>query len=86
MLDRADPGATLTSVSKPPTAVMIDTDILEELRADEPGKPDRELLEDLALRKLGLRTIRRLQERFNLPEDEAIRVGVEAVHAARRES
>lgn len=35
---------------------MIDTDILEELRADEPGKSDRELLEDLALRKLGLRT------------------------------
>lgn len=73
-------------VTKPPTAVLIDTDILEELRADEPGKPDRELLEDLALRKLGLRTIRRLQERFNLPEDEAIRVGVEAVHQARRES
>jgi len=73
-------------VSKPPTSVLIDTDILEELRADEPGKPDRELLEDLALRKLGLRTIRRLQERFNLSEDEAIRVGVEAVHAARRES
>lgn len=72
-------------VSKPPTSVLIDTDILEELRADEPGKPDRELLEDLALRKLGLRTIRRLQERFDLPEDEAIRVGVEAVHQARRE-
>jgi hypothetical protein len=50
------------------------------------GKPDRELIEDLALRKLGLRTIRRLQERFNLPEDEAIHVGVEAVDQARRES
>jgi hypothetical protein len=72
-------------MSKPPTAVMIDTDLLEELRADEPGKPDRELIEDLALRQVGLRTIRRLQERFDLPEDEAIRVGVEAVHEARRD-
>ena len=72
-------------MSKPPTPVLIDTDILEELRADEPGKDDRELIEDMALRKLGLRTIRRLQQRFNLPEDEAIRVGVEAVHEARRE-
>ncbi len=71
-------------MSKPPTPVLIDTDILEELRADEPGKEDRELIEDMALRKLGLRTIRRLQQRFNLPEDEAIRVGVEAVHEARR--
>jgi hypothetical protein len=73
-------------MSKPPTPVLIDTDILEELRADEPGKEDRELIEDMALRKLGLRTIRRLQKRFNLPEDEAIRVGVEAVHEARREA
>lgn len=72
-------------MSKPPTAVMIDTELLEELRADEPGKPDRELIEDLALRQVGLRTIRRLQERFDLPEEEAIRVGVEAVHEARRD-
>jgi hypothetical protein len=76
---------TLIPMSKPPTAVLIDTDILEELRADDPGKPDRELIEDMALRKLGLRTIRRLQERFDLPEEEAIRVGVEAVHQARHE-
>ena len=72
-------------MSKPPTAVMIDTDLLEELRADEPGKPDRELIEDLALRQVGLRTVRRLQERFDLPEEEAIRIGVEAVHEARRD-
>jgi hypothetical protein len=72
-------------MSKPPTSVLIDTDILEELRAEEPGKPDRALIEDMALRQLGLRTVRRLQQRFNLPEEEAIRVGVEAVHEARRE-
>jgi len=72
-------------MSKPPTPVMIDTELLEELRADEPGKPDRELIEDLALRQVGLRTIRRLQERFDLPEEEAVRIGVEAVHEARRD-
>jgi hypothetical protein len=73
-------------MSKPSTtAVEIDTDLLEELRANEPGKPDRELIEDLALRKVGLATVRRLQQRFNLPEDEAIAVGVEAVHEARHE-
>lgn len=44
------------------------------------------LFEDLARRKLGLKTVRRLQQRFNLPEDEAIRVAVEAVHEARREA
>jgi hypothetical protein len=71
-------------MSKRPTSVLIDTDILEELRAEEPGKPDRELIEDMALRQLGLRTVRRLQQRFNLPEEEAIRVSVEAVHEARR--
>lgn len=70
-------------MSKPPTAVRIDTALLEELRADEPGKSDRELIEDMAARKLGLRTIHRLRQRFNLSEDEAIRVGVEAVREAR---
>lgn len=73
-------------MSKPPTAVLIDSDLLEELRADEPGKSDRELVEDMARRKLGLKTVRRLRQRFNLPEDEAIRVAVEAVHEARREA
>lgn len=73
-------------MSKPPTPVLIDTDLLEELRAEEPGKPDSELFEDMARRKLGLKTVRRLQQRFNLPEDEAIRVAVEAVHEARREA
>jgi len=72
-------------MSKPPTPVLIDTELLEELRADEPGKSDRKLVEDMARRKLGIKTIRRLRQRFNLPEDEAIRVAVEAVHDARRE-
>jgi hypothetical protein len=73
-------------MSKPLTPVLIDTELLEELRADEPGKSDRELVEDMARRKLGIKTVRRLRERFNLPEDEAIRVAVEAVREARREA
>lgn len=67
------------------TTVEIDTELLEELRADDPGKPDRELIEDLARREVGFAAVRRLQERFNLPEDEAMAVGVEAVREARRD-
>ena len=70
---------------QPLTMVEIDTELLEALRAEDPGKPDQELLEDLAHRKLGMGAIRRIRSRFNLPEDEAIRVGVEAVHEARRD-
>jgi hypothetical protein len=65
------------------TTIEIDTDVLNELRAEEPGKPDRELIEDLAKLKVDFATIRRLQERFNIPEDEADAVGVEAARAAR---
>ncbi len=56
-----------------------------ELRAEEPAKPDSELLESLAQRKLGQSAIRRIRARFNLPEDEAIALGVRAVDDARRE-
>jgi hypothetical protein len=65
------------------TMVGIDTELLKALRAEAPGKADQELLEDLAHRKLGMSAIRRIRSRFNLSEDEAIRVGVEAVRQAR---
>lgn len=55
-------------------------------RAEEPGKPDRELLEDLAHRKLGMSAVRRIRSRFGLSEDEAIALGVRAAHDARREA
>lgn len=74
-------------MAKPPvTRIDFDTELLEQLRAEEPGKPDRELLEDLAHRKLGLSAARRIMARFDLPEDEAIALGVRAVHDARREA
>jgi hypothetical protein len=71
---------------QPITMIGFDTELLEQLRAEEPGKPDQELLEDLAHRKLGMSAVRRIRARFNLPEDEAISLGVRAVHDARREA
>lgn len=84
VLDRTACADTLVRMSKSPTtSVEIDTDLLEELRAEDPGKPDRELIEDLAKLKVDFGTIRRLQERFDLAEDEAMAVGAEAARAAR---
>jgi hypothetical protein len=71
---------------QPITMVGVNTELLEELRAEEPGKPDQELLEGLAHRKLGMSAVRRIRARFNLREDEAIALGVRAVHDARRQS
>jgi hypothetical protein len=63
------------------TTVKIDTS-LRELYL---GRSGRELLEDLAHRKLGMSAVRRIRSRLNLPEDEAVALGVRAVHDARRE-
>jgi hypothetical protein len=80
-------GGTLLVMGEPKiTMVGVDTELLEELRAEEPGKADRELIENLAHRKLGMSAVRRIRGRFNLSEDEAIALGVRAVHDARRES
>ena len=46
---------------------------------------DRELLESMAKMALGRETLRRVQERNTLSEDEAIKLGVKAVHEARYE-
>jgi len=73
-------------MAKQPVAIDFDPDLLAELRAEEPGKPDRQLLEDLAHRKLGQSAVRRIRSSFDLPEDEAVALGVRAVRDARRES
>ncbi|MFL5818616.1 MAG: hypothetical protein ACJ76L_13590 [Conexibacter sp.] len=73
-------------MAKQSVTVDFDAELLEELRAEEPGKADRELLEDLAHRKLGQSAVRRIRARFDLPEDEAVALGVRAVRDARRES
>lgn len=66
------------------TRVEIDTDLLQRLRARHPGKDDRALLEDLARIDLGFAALRASQERNALNDDEAIELGVRAVHEARR--
>jgi hypothetical protein len=67
------------------TGVEIDTALLRRLRERRPGKSDRELLESVALVTIGRETLRRVQERSTLSEDEAIELGVKAMHEARRE-
>jgi len=68
------------------TSIQIDTQLLERLRARHPGKDDRELIEDLARIELGFATIREVQQRNAVPEDEAMAEAVRAVHNARRSS
>lgn len=66
------------------TNVEIDTALLERLRERRPGKSDRELLESMALIALGRKTLRRVQERNVLMEQEAIALGIEAMRATRQ--
>ena len=49
-----------------------------------PGPADRELLESVVLSTLGRATLRTMQERNALTEDEAIALGVRAVREARQ--
>ena len=73
-------------MAKQPVTIDFDADLLAELRAEEPGKPDRELLEDLAHRKLGQSAVRRIRASCDLPEDTAVARGGRAGRDARRES
>ncbi len=73
-------------VASATTTVEIDSELLERLRERRPEKSDRELVESLAKITLGRETLRRMQERNTLSEEEAIALGVRAVHEARRES
>lgn len=65
-------------------SVEVDTALLERLRERRPGKSDRELLESVARMTLGRATLRRVQERNRLSEDEAIKLGIKATHEARQ--
>jgi len=66
------------------TSVEIETALLERLRQRRPGLSDRELLESVVLAMLGRATLRTIQERNALTEDEAIALGIRAVREARR--
>lgn len=65
------------------TPIDFDADLLAELRAEDPGKGDRELLEDLAIRRLGIATARRTRARFDLTEQEATELALRAVREVR---
>ena len=78
--------ATILDVAASPTKrVEFDSQLLERLHQRRPKMSDRELLESMARMTLGRETLRRVQERNTLSEDEAIELGVEAVHEARHE-
>jgi hypothetical protein len=68
------------------TNVEIDADLLARLRERHPGKDDRSLIEDLARIELGFGAIRDTQKRNPLSENEAVALGVQAVHEARSAS
>jgi hypothetical protein len=79
-------GATISDVAVSPTkTVEFDSELLERLRQRRPEMGDRELLESMARMTLGRETLRRVQERSTLSEDEAIELGVKAVHEARHD-
>lgn len=63
------------------TPIDFDADLL----AEEPGKGDRELLEDLAIRRLGIATERRARVRFGLTEEQATELALSAVRELRAE-
>jgi hypothetical protein len=79
-------GATIPNVAVSPTkTVEFDSELLERLRQRRPEMGDRQLLESMARMTLGRETLRRVQERSTLSEDEAIELGVKAVHEARHD-
>lgn len=69
--------------ASPTIKVEFDRELLERLRRRHPNMGDRELLESMAKMTLGRESLRRVQERSTLSEEEAIALGVKAVHEAR---
>lgn len=71
--------------ASPTKRVEFDSELLNRLHERRPEMSDRELLESMARMTLGRETLRRVQERNTLSEDEAIELGVKAVHEARHD-
>jgi hypothetical protein len=72
--------------ASPTKQVEFDSELLDRLHERRPETSDRELLESMAKMTLGRETLRRVQERNTLSEDEAIELGVKAVHQTRHKS
>ncbi len=72
--------------ASPTKRVEFDSELLDRLHERRPEMSDRELLESMARITLGRETLRRVQERNTLSEDEAIELGVKAVWEARQQT
>jgi hypothetical protein len=69
----------------PTKQVEFSSELLDRLHERRPEMSDRELLESMARMTLGRETLRRIQERNALSEDEAVELGVKAVREARQQ-
>ena len=67
--------------------IYLDPEVLRatRVRAARTGKRDSDVVEDALREHLGLAVTDRIRSRFDLDEDEAMRLANEEVHAMRRE-
>ncbi|HEY7604513.1 MAG TPA: ribbon-helix-helix protein, CopG family [Gaiellaceae bacterium] len=68
------------------TTLTIDEEVLRavRVRAARSGKGDSEVIEEALRRDLGLDLFERLWAKSSMPEDEALKLALEAQRAARR--
>ena len=72
-------------MAKMRTTLTIDDSVMRavKLRAARTGRGDSEVIEESLRRDLGLDLLERLWERSTLPEEDAMRLAVEAQHKTR---
>jgi hypothetical protein len=72
-------------MSKVRTTVTLDEEVLKwvKVRAARLGKGDSEVIEDSLRRDLGLELLERLWSENQMPEDQALKLAVEAQHSTR---
>jgi hypothetical protein len=73
-------------MAKARTTVTLDERVLRAVRvkAARTGRRDSDVIEEALRRDLGLDLVERLWAAADLPEDEAVRLAVEAQHKTRR--
>jgi hypothetical protein len=72
-------------MAKVRTTLTIDDEVLRwvKIRAARTGKADSAVIEESLRRDLGLDLVDRMWERNDLPENDAIKLAVEAQHRTR---
>ena len=73
-------------MAKARTTVTLDERVLRAVRvkAARSGRRDSDVIEEALRRDLGLDLVERLWEAADMPEEDALRLAVEAQHEARR--